>query len=120
MMSVRILLAIIILSSCQTGRIPCPQLKGPRLAKSHAVPKSYTSVMARTEPEDVSNKEAKTAKISQERYVGSVTEEEWDCPQPGSKRYLPRHVKENIRRNFRKMTEEQQNMARDSTGTAGQ
>ena len=117
-MILRIMLAILILSSCQSGRIPCPQLKGPRLAKSHPGPKSYSSLMARSEPEEASNKEGKTAKISQERYVDNVTEEEWDCPQPGTKRYLPRHVKENIRRNFRKMTEEQQKVVRDTTGTA--
>jgi hypothetical protein len=117
-MILRIVLAILILSSCQSGRIPCPQLKGPRLAKSHPGPRTYSSLMARSEPEEPSNKEDKTAKNPQERYVNNVTEEEWDCPQPGTKRYLPRHVKENIRRNLRKMNEERKNVVQDTTGTA--
>ena len=67
---------------------------------------------------DGEKKDVKTPKIQQERYIKSVTEEEWDCPQPGTKRYLPKHVKENIRRNFQKMTEEQHSTEQDTTGTA--
>lgn len=117
-MILRIVLAVLILASCQSGRIPCPKLEGPRHAKSRAALKPHTSLMARSEPEQASNKEAKTPKIQQERYIKSVTEEEWDCPQPGTKRYLPKHVKENIRRNFQKMTEEQHSTEQDTTGTA--
>ncbi|HYF66997.1 MAG TPA: hypothetical protein VD884_02625 [Ohtaekwangia sp.] len=35
--------------------------------------------------------------------VKNVSIEEWDCPKPGSRRYMPRSVKENIKKNLQKV-----------------
>jgi hypothetical protein len=110
-----LLVASLILMSCQTGRIPCPTFKTARLSKSNPGQKSYASAMARVEPQDSgSNKDGKTGKISSTRFVRNVTEEEWDCPEPGNKKYLPRRVKENIRRNFEKIHQDDLRARQDS------
>jgi hypothetical protein len=115
MLYVTLFIVSLILMSCQTGRIPCPTFKTARLSKSNPGQKSYASAMARVEPEESgSNKEGKTAKISSTRFVRNVTEEEWDCPEPGNKKYLPRRVKENIRRNFEKIQQADVRAPQDS------
>jgi hypothetical protein len=53
-------------------------------------------------------------KPHEDKYVKNVSVEEWDCPEPGSKKYMPRHVRENIRRNYKKITSEKQVVASDS------
>jgi len=35
--------------------------------------------------------------------VKSITVEEWNCPKPGEKKVMPRSVKENIRKNLKKV-----------------
>lgn len=114
----QILLVALILMSCQQGLIPCPAPKGARLERSNPGHKAYNSMLARGET--TGNKEAESVKIPQSRYVSNVTEEEWDCPEPGTKRYLPKHVKANIRKNMRKIASEQQRQGSDTTGTAAQ
>jgi hypothetical protein len=118
-MDMRTLLTLFIVSlimmSCQTGRIPCPTFKTARLTKSNPGQKTYASAIARVEPQDSErNKEAKTAKISNTRFVRNVSVEEWDCPEPGNKKYLPRRVKENIRRNFEKINQDDMRASQDS------
>lgn len=113
-MLLTLLLVSLILVSCQTGRIPCPTFKTARLSKSNPGQKSFAPTFARAEKEPTSNKEAKTGRISASRFVGNVTEDEWDCPEPGSKKYLPRRVKENIRRNFQKIHQDDLRARQDS------
>jgi hypothetical protein len=56
---------------------------------------------AKEEPEDKTT----TWKKPKDKFVQNVTIEEWDCPRPGKKRYLPRSVKYNIRKNERRIHE---------------
>lgn len=46
-------------------------------------------------------------RISEEKpadvhFIQNISVEEWDCPKPGAKHYLPKSIKENIRRNWKK------------------
>jgi hypothetical protein len=43
--------------------------------------------------------------------------EEWDCPRPGSKKYLPKSVKDNIKKNKRKFEEDVRQSKADSVST---
>lgn len=116
-MMLRILLAVFVLSACQTGKIPCPRVKTAKLNRSHPGHRPYSTLIARAETEVPGNKPIKTSRISEDRFIDNVSEEEWDCPQPGGKKYLPRHVRENIKRNFKKMNQEKQQSPADSTRT---
>jgi hypothetical protein len=109
----RAMLFIIILifsMGCQTGRIPCP--KGPKASKPKKY-KSYGTLMARAQQPVVEDK-TKQLKKPNPRYIQSVSVEEWDCPEPGKKKYLPRNVKSNIKRNYKRIQNEQVHAKRDS------
>jgi hypothetical protein len=96
-----ILFLLIICSACQSGIIPCPTVKSSRIKKSRPYRPSLASLTARSneEVENIHNKAAK----SDERTFKNITVEEWDCPRPGTKRYMPKTVKENIRKNMKKI-----------------
>src|SRR5690606_35519786 len=98
-----ICLAAVLGVGCQSGRIPCPK---PGAKTSKKVPKRMKSY-ALIQNSEMRNAEAKgSAKPNDSRYVGNVSVEEWDCPEPGRKKYLPRHVKKNIRKNYARMSDE--------------
>jgi hypothetical protein len=48
--------------------------------------------------------------------ITHVSVEEWDCPQPGKKKYMPKQVKQNIRKNMKRISSDKQNEA-DSVQT---
>lgn len=97
-----ILAGSMMLTACQSGRIPCPENKYAKLKKSsgkrHAL--VYT---ARAEQ----NNETANTKPKATRAVANVGIEDWDCPKPGEKKYLPKSVKENIRKNFKKIKQQE-------------
>lgn len=98
---------------CQTGRIPCPKFK----AKSvhHKRYRNYSaSLSAKAEVKDP-EPEFRTRRAPDNRFVQNISAEEWDCPQPGSKKYLPKNVKENIRRNTKRMRDDFNQAPADST-----
>ncbi len=106
-----ICLAAVLGAGCQSGRIPCPK---PGAKTSKKVPKRMKSyaLINNTEMRDA---EAKVnTKPNDSRYIGNVTVEEWDCPEPGRKKYLPRSVRKNIRKNFVRMSDEQRKAQADS------
>jgi hypothetical protein len=111
---IRIILLITLLCfGCQTGRIPCPKVKGAKLIKSGKRYRAYhASLSAKAESKEV--EQDRPGRASEERYIRNVSVEEWDCPEPGSKKYLPRNVKENIKRNTRKIQEDMKKQAADS------
>jgi hypothetical protein len=37
------------------------------------------------------------------RVIQNISVEEWDCPRPEAKKYMPKSIKENIRKNLKKM-----------------
>ena len=126
-MLIRIMvLFLIVCTGCRSGIIPCPDVKGLRLKKSH-VKRFGTSErnLARDQAESVItvSSDAKTpqpsSKNSQKyRYVKytiqHVDVEELDCPKPGEKKVMPRAVKENIRKNRKKVRYYYQEAASDS------
>ena len=110
-----ILFFLIICTGCRSGIIPCPEVRGPKLKKSHIskrVRHSETNIL-REEPEPVVtvSSEARAPEqnpknSNRHRYVRytiqHVDVEEMDCPKPGQKK-MPRAVKENIRKNRKKV-----------------
>jgi len=111
-----VVLFLLLCTACRSGIIPCPEIKGMRLKKSQVnkrfrIPERNVS---REEAESVItvSSDAKTpqpeAKNSNKyRYVKytirHVDVEELDCPKPGEKKTMPRAIKENIRKNRKKI-----------------
>ncbi len=99
-----ILMIFFLLACCQTGRIPCPK---PKKAKSSAkVPKRYRSYVrevSQTREASVPEQEPVARKARDPKFVNNVSIEEWDCPEPGKKKYLPKRVRNNIKRNYHKV-----------------
>ena len=106
-----LILAVLICFGCQTGRLPCPKFKTSK-ATYHKHYRNYSSTLtAKADEKEVETKTKKPAG----RYVQNISVEEWDCPQPGSKKYMPRNVKDNIRRNARRIQTDLQESSTDST-----
>jgi hypothetical protein len=108
-----IVLFLIFCTGCRSGIIPCPEVKGLRLKKSQVnrrirMPERQ---IVREEPEPVItvSSDAKTPQPTARnkyRYVKYTMQhidvEEMDCPKPGEKK-MPRAVKDNIRKNRKKI-----------------
>jgi len=99
-MSRLLILVLIALCACQGGRIPCPEIETVKLHRGFRTPPSLLSAKVEQEDETQRAKESRPATV---RYVQNVSVEEWDCPRPGKKRYLPKSVKENIRNNRKRI-----------------
>lgn len=108
-MKVKFIIGILLLStSCQVGRIPCPKIKTVKLHKSTVRPSS-SLLTARANPvleAETTSQKSKEARPADVHYIKNVSVEEWDCPRPGAKRYMPKSVKDNIRKNKRKFEED--------------
>ncbi|MGC3943176.1 MAG: hypothetical protein QM762_01340 [Chryseolinea sp.] len=52
-----------------------------------------------------------------ERYIKNVSMEEWDCPRPGAKKYMPKSVKDNIKKNKKKFEQDVRQTQSDSLST---
>lgn len=111
-----IVFLFLICTACRSGIIPCPEVKGLRLKKSHFSKRSRypeKSVdFAQVEPEITVSSDSKTLRpisksTNKSRYVKYTMEhidvEEMDCPKPGVRKTMPKAVKENIRRNKKKI-----------------
>jgi hypothetical protein len=106
-MSARLIGIILVLafcSACQMGKIPCPKNKEARVRKHFRPSASMLSAKADREPETP----RPSPKNSDPRFVKNVSVEEWDCPKPGAKKYKPKAVKDNIRKNMNKINSDQQ------------
>ena len=116
-MSVRfIVFVILICTACQGGKIPCPKIKTVKLQK-HYRPSAY-ALTAKASQAEVENQK-KDVKSNDVHYIQNVSMEEWDCPKPGSKRYLPKSVKENIKRNKEKIESDYKKHQADSLRMEG-
>ena len=93
-------LLIIICAACQMGRIPCPKIETVKLRKSFRAPAS--SLSAKISPAPESDIQRRDSRPSEVRFINNISVEEWDCPKPGAKHYMPKSVKENIRKNWKK------------------
>ncbi len=107
-MSIRfIALLLVFCTGCQVGKIPCPKMKSAKLNKSFRTSSSSLSARANREPESVAtNSKVKDARPSDVAFIKNISVEEWDCPKPGGKKYLPKSVKDNIRKNKKKMEDD--------------
>jgi hypothetical protein len=109
---IRVLVLLVLLCfGCQTGRIPCPKFKSAK-SGHHKRYRSYSASL--TAKADVKSEEIKSKKPTDAKYIQHVSVDEWDCPQPGSKKYLPKNVKANIRRNAKRINEDAQKISADS------
>lgn len=108
-----LIIFLIVCTSCRSGIIPCPDVKGLRLKKSPVSKRfRFPDRHPRQEPDPVItvSSDAKTPQSGSKnriRYVKYTIEhvdvEDLDCPKPGEKRTLPRAVKNNIRKNRKKV-----------------
>jgi hypothetical protein len=102
-MAIRLLTCLLIFcTACQVGKIPCPKVKTVKLHKNFRPSAASLSAKINPEPE-VATQRTKDAKANDVHFVKNISVEEWDCPKPGTKRYMPKSVKENIRKNRKKI-----------------
>lgn len=124
-----IVLFLVLCTGCRTGIIPCPEVKGLRLKKSQANKRVRFPEKTRPRQEEVFtvSSDAKTPQPTSKntnkyRYVKytmqHVDVEELDCPKPGAKKTMPKAVKENIRKNKKKIRSYYQEMGSDSLALA--
>ncbi len=124
-----VLFLVLCCTACRTGIIPCPEVKGLRLKKSQANKRVRFPEKTRPQQEEVFtvSSDAKTPQPTAKnthkyRYVKytmqHVDVEELDCPKPGAKKTLPKAVKENIRKNKKKIRSYYQEMGSDSLALA--
>lgn len=108
-MSVRLIaILLIVCTACQVGKIPCPKVKTVRLHKNFRPAPSSLSAKVSQEPETGVHK-TKEGKATDVHFIRNISVEEWDCPKPGKKRYMPKAVQENIRKNKEKIESDGKN-----------
>lgn len=109
-----IVLFLVLCTGCRSGIIPCPEVKGLKLKKSQVNKRFRMDRNVREEPEPIItvSSDAKTPEQTRKnsnrvRYVKYTMQhidvEEMDCPKPGERKTMPRAVKENIRKNRKKI-----------------
>jgi len=101
-----LLLLLIFAVGCQSGKIPCPKVKGPRLVKTGAAKKYKPQTLTAKLDAVPETRESNSGKPQNSKYVKNVSVEEWDCPQPGKRKYMPKNVRDNIRRNAKRVQED--------------
>lgn len=117
-MVVRVLIGLLVLcSACQTGKIPCPRIKSAKLHKTYRPPSSSLLSARADKPKPEEETSSRYTKPGSEHYIKNVTMEEWDCPRPGAKKYMPKSVKDNIRKNRKKFEEDLRQTRTDSLST---
>ena len=118
-MTIRVaLLLIVVCTACQSGRIPCPEVKFAKMKESKVNANRFFAPPSRmmASNKGVSEQEGTKNAINLERLKASRvtgkemlekygTVEEWDCPSPAGKRKYSKVAKENIQKNEKKMRE---------------
>lgn len=110
-----IVLFLLLCTGCNSGIIPCPEVKSLKLRKSQVNKRMRFNErnfpQEEAEPVVTVSSDAKTPQQSpanRNRYkyvkytIEHVDVEELDCPRPGDKK-MPRAVKDNIRKNRKKV-----------------
>ena len=120
------------LTACQSGRIPCPDIKFAKLKpskaqKSNRFVASPSKMMAstkgseeKTNPKNDVNLRLRANRVTGKQMLEQYgTVEEWDCPSPAGKKKYSKVTKDNIRRNEKRMREHmKQRNASDSISVA--
>lgn len=116
-------------TACQSGKIPCPEvktakIKESRLSKGNRFMASPSRMMASaktTADQEGTRREVNLERMKATRVTGKQmleqygSVEEWDCPNPSGKKRYSKVNKENIRKNEKKMREHiKQRSASDS------
>jgi hypothetical protein len=106
---------LVLCIACQSGKIPCPHIKAPKAKRTTINKRNLQYASARREQEEQQEtKNQSSGRNTDPRFVKHVSVEEWDCPHPGEKRYMPKSVKDNIRRNMKRINSDPRNEAADS------
>jgi hypothetical protein len=112
---IAIVVLVAFMMSCQNGMIPCPTVKTAKLKRSNVnrgftasskYPGAERDVTENSASGTSSQSETTSNKTTRSKYIKHVSVEEWDCPKPGSKKYMPKSVKENIKRNMKRISSE--------------
>jgi hypothetical protein len=118
-MTIRVaLLLIAFCTACQSGRIPCPEVKFAKMKESKVKANRFFASPSRmmASNKGVIDQEGTKHTVNLERMKASRvtgkemlekygTVEEWDCPSPAGKRKYSKVTKENIQKNEKKMRE---------------
>jgi hypothetical protein len=96
-----LLIIVLLFGACMGGRIPCPEIETVKL-RNYKPSSSSLSAKVYKESEEESTR-SKEGKPTNAHFIQNISVEEWDCPKPGAKRYMPKSVKENIRNNRKRM-----------------
>jgi len=118
-MTIRVaLLLIVVCTACQSGRIPCPEVKFAKMKESKVKANRFfaspSKMMASNkgviEQEGTKNsvnlERMKASRVTGKEMLEKYgTVEEWDCPSPSGKRKYSKVAKENIQKNEKKMRE---------------
>jgi hypothetical protein len=114
-MVVRTLIVLLVFcSACQTGKIPCPRIKSAKLHKTYRPPSSSLLSARAEHVQPAEEPGVHYSRPGAEHYIKNVSVEEWDCPRPGAKKYMPKSVKDNIRKNKKKFENELRQTQTDS------
>ncbi len=113
-----VLFLLIACMACQSGKIPCPEVKTVKIKQSKVnkgnrfmASPSRMMASAKTMPEHEARREVNLERMKATRVTGKQmleqygNVEEWDCPSPSGKKKYSKVTKENVRRNEKKMRE---------------
>jgi hypothetical protein len=95
----RNIIIFILMTSCSSGLIPCPEPSSSLVSKGNRNPKV-------TELQDMPEKKGRK-RLPKEKVTHHISLEEWDCPRSEKRKYLPRAIKKNIKHNLEKIKEVQ-------------
>ena len=112
------LFLILICAGCQSGKIPCPELKYAKIKESKVKGNRFVSSPSKLMASNKYVRDQETTKptVNLDRMRSSHvsgkemlekygTVEEWDCPSPSGKRKHSKVTKANIQKNEKKMRE---------------
>ena len=104
-----LIILLIACTACQSGLIPCPKVKSDKIKRTSVnkrirYAERNTTASAREEQQQSKRPRSlqsysRTADLKPA--LEHVDVEEWDCPKPGTKRSMPKSVKDNIKKNKR-------------------
>jgi len=114
-----IVLVLLVATACQTGKIPCPRVKyvkAKRTVIRRNFQQSEQSIQARAAVNRAEEEKSQSRGVrgAEDKMIHNVSMEEWDCPRPGVKKYMPRSVRDNIRKNTKKLKQDDTDAHQDS------
>ena len=119
---------LILFSACQSGRIPCPEIKFAKMKESKAgkgnrffaPPSRMMASNKGVQETSPSRNQADFERLKANRTSGKEmleqygSVEEWDCPSPSQKKKFSKVTRDNIRKNEKKMRDHMKRSSPDS------